>query len=103
MLLGVLWLLLRWLFALFVLVSKLGELGLKPKTRFVALQVYIWIARIYAYFLNMVMVVLLTFSLVVDVELLPLGFVGVIRCEDVLKIVSCGLGSLVLLSLLNSV
>ena len=54
-------------------------------------------------FLNILAVVLLTFSLVVGVELLPLGFVGVIRVEVVLKIVSCGFGSSVLFSLLNSV
>ena len=38
--------------------------------------------------LPMVLVVLLTFSLVIDMRFFPLRFCGVIRCEDVLKMVS---------------
>ena len=41
--------------------------------------------------LPMVLVVLLTFSLVIDMRFFPLRLCGVIRCEDVLKMVSAEL------------
>ena len=53
--------------------------------------------------LPMVMVVLLTFSLVTDMRFLPLKFCGVIRCEDVLKMVSAELWQSVSFLLLDSV